>query len=447
VTRLRGRNHKTITEYGAIGCGSKPIEDKFLCDSVDRRAFEALKQFNADNDDAIFTLTRAKTAEGRIDALRAKSYVGVIETKCGTVVEILPKILTHKDGSFKGEIKSTRAIFLKMLRFLRDSPFKEIDTAHLHTERHHILEVFISIFLADLARLIQKGIARDYVNREENQPFLKGKLLFNQNIKYNLTHKERFYVSYDEFLSDRPENRLIRSTLLFLAKKSRSNNNQKRIREFIFTLVEIPASKNIENDFSKVKSNRLVRHYEQVLRWCRVFLRNESFTNFRGKAVSLALLFPMERIFEDFVGAMFRKGNSEEYEISLQDRGKYLIEEHAKSRKFALRPDIVATNRGDEHTIILDAKWKLINRNKSKENYNISQGDFYQMFAYGKKYEQKPKELYLLYPESEDFNRPLKEFKFYKEGTLNLHACPVDIKSVLESKELSLDMLNGREKS
>ncbi|MBI5055631.1 MAG: hypothetical protein HZB61_03315 [Nitrospirae bacterium] len=252
----------TITEYGAIGHEKTPALDKFLCDEADAKTFEALKKFNADNDDAIFTLTRCKTKDGtKVDALKAKSYVGVIETKCGTVVEILPKIYA---GASEDDKNNTRKIFLNMLRCLRDSPFKKIDDAHLHTTKHSLLEIFITLFLKDLEQLIQKGIAKDYVSVEKNQPFLKGKLLFNQNIKYNFLHKERFYVSFDEFISNRPENRLIKSTLQLLAKKARSNNNQKRIREFIFTFDEVPESCDINADISKNKHNRLITHYEKT---------------------------------------------------------------------------------------------------------------------------------------------------------------------------------------
>jgi 5-methylcytosine-specific restriction enzyme subunit McrC len=421
-----GKETITVTEYGAIGCGGKPASDKFLCGEAVKKTFDALKKFNTDNDDSIFTLTTLrKEGGGSVEALKAKSYVGVIETKCGRVVEILPKILPKKDGA-EEDVEKTRKIFLNMLRCLRDSPFKEIDTAHLQTIKNHLLEVFISLFLKDLEKLIQRGIAKDYLNIEDNQTFLKGKLLFNQNIKSNTIHKERFFVSFDEFITNRPENRLIKSTLLFLSKIARINNNQKRIREFIFTLDEIPCSENIDNDLTLVKANnnRLIYHYEKILNWCRVFLQKESFTNFKGKAVSLALLFPMEKVFEDFVGTMFKRAYPDK-DVRLQHKKHHLIEVHNGYPKFALIPDIVMTEK--ENRRIFDTKWKLINKDKPKDNYDISQGDCYQMFAYGEKY--KSNELYLLYPKNDNFASSM-EFKFYTDKKMKLFVCPVDLKEV-----------------
>jgi 5-methylcytosine-specific restriction enzyme subunit McrC len=39
-------------------------------------------------------------------------------------------------------------------------------------------------------------------------------------LKLNLAHKERFYVGFDEYQVNRPENRLIKSTLLKLQRIS-----------------------------------------------------------------------------------------------------------------------------------------------------------------------------------------------------------------------------------
>jgi len=415
------QRHITITEYGCLGLKGKPQDDKFISEEIDdANVFEALKSFNADNDDSIFTVTRVGTAEGkRIDALKAKSLVGAIETRDGTVVEILPKIYLGKQT----EIEKTRKIFLRMLRFLRDSPFRDIDVAHLRTEKFHILEIFITIFLDELSKLIQKGIAKEYVNIEDNLPFLKGKLLFTQHIRYNLAHRERCFVSYDEFMSDRPENRLIKSTLLMLQKRARSNANQKRIREFIFTFDDIPDSTDNKIDFSKIKMTRLIKHYEKTLIWCRVFLKQESFTSFKGKTISFALLFPMEKIFEDYVGAIFKRSNPD-VDISLQRSRYNLIEHHAGKPKFRLLPDISAENK-EKRIVLLDTKWKLINQNMPDKNYYISQNDLYQMFAYAEKYDSE--ELYLLYPQNEEFTEKLPVFEYYRNKRMTLRVCPVPL--------------------
>ena len=98
--------------------------------------------------DQAFSVHRAK---GK-DFIKVKNYVGVIEIKGGTTIEILPKIYLS-DG--EDQEQTTRRLFLKMLRHLRDSPFRVIDQAHLKTSRFPILEIFITSFLTELGTLIK----------------------------------------------------------------------------------------------------------------------------------------------------------------------------------------------------------------------------------------------------------------------------------------------------
>ena len=428
--------HITITEYGYIGCSKTPVGE-FFNNSADEKCFEALKRFNIENEDEIFTLKMARAVDGsKIEALKAKSFVGVIETKDGSIIEILPKILDKEDDS---GLEETRAIFLGMLSCLKNTSFVEGGAAHLLTKEMNILEIFISLFLQEIERLVQKGIMGEYVNIEENRNYLKGKLVFNQHIKTNLAHQERFYISFDEFLKERPENRIIKSTLRFLSLKARSCENQKRLREFIFTFDEIPCSENAEFDFQRIRRSRLLKHYDRTLAWCKVFLRNESYTNFKGESLAFSLLFPMEKIFEDFVGTLIKRGNPD-HEVLLQHRGHHLIADHDGIELFSLRPDIAVKNEKGQH-IILDTKWKLIDQNKLRKNYLIEQSDFYQMFAYGEKYCSS--KLYLLYPLTKTFDKPLAPFSFHKGESMELRVCPIDLAKAVKEKKLLLSELIG----
>ncbi len=343
--------------------------------AVPKKVFDDLKQFVLKNNEQTLFL-KPSYRNGLGETLQANSYVGVIQTKDGTTIEILPKIREVTETESK-------EILIKMLKTLKKSPFKNFNIAHLKASKMPLLEIFITMFLEELSKLIQKGIKSDYITKEENLNFLKGKLKINHQIKKNYIHKERFFVEYQEFLSDRVENRLIKTTLEFLYKKSKSNKNQQRIREFLFVFDEIRVSHNIKDDFSKVKINRQMKDYEQTLLWCKTFLLENSFSPYKGSDIAFALLFDMNLLFESYVGHYLKKKG---LNVSLQDKGKYLVEE---PNKFALKPDIVIN---EEEQLIADTKWKII-----KDEKDISQQDMYQLYAYGTKYKECSK-LYLIYP-------------------------------------------------
>lgn len=75
--------------------------------------------------------------------------------------------------------------------------------------------------------------------------------------------------------------------------------------------------------------------------------------------------------------------------------------------------------RGNE-VWLLDTKWKLLNRANSSagEKYGLSQGDFYQLFAYGQKYQNGTGDLFLIYPRTSAFEARLEAFRFTETSTL-----------------------------
>ena len=373
--------------YSSNDC-QKPEYDSEKNLILPQKAFEAIENFYYANSDAQQYFIPAKKYGKK--AFRAQNYVGVIQEKDGTTIEILPKISDVED------IEKSKQVLLKMLKTLRNSPFKNFNMANLKSSKMPLLEIFITMFLEELARLVQRGIKSDYITQEENLKFLKGKLKINEQIKYNYIHKERFFVAYDEFSSNRVENRLIKTTLEFLYKKSKSNRNQQRIREFLFVFDEIRISHNVKTDFSKVKLNRQMKDYEQILLWCKTFLLENSFSPYKGNDVAFALLFDMNLLFESYVyDYLKRSGNFEN--ITAQDKTHHLAYEKGNGR-FRLKPDIVI-NKDTDNIIIADTKWKILSEEKA---YNgVAQSDMYQLYAYGTKYE-KCKDMYLIYPKDND---------------------------------------------
>ncbi|MCL2845908.1 MAG: McrC family protein [Chitinivibrionia bacterium] len=363
--------------------------DEILRENDDKTSFSALENFilsnknNSETDTLELLKLSAKKGVGKV--ISAKNYVGIITLKNGTTIEILPKIANLDDDN-----DTTKKIFLKMLKTLKNSPFKEFNTSNLKTEKFTLLEIFIKMFLDKVSLLTRQGLKSAYVETEENESFYKGKLLVSQNIRHNLANKERFFVRFDEFSINRPENKLIKSTLKYLLGQTRTQTNQNEITKLLTHFELVDFSNNYDTDFSKVSTNRSMKNYSELINCCKIFLKGNSFTAFSGSETAIALLFPMEKIFESYVAALFRKYLPQDFTIYTQDSGYYLFEEN---KKFRLKPDIVITSPKGEK-IILDTKWKLLSLNEN--NYGISQADMYQMYAYGKKYGAK--KVILLYP-------------------------------------------------
>ena len=208
-----------------------------------------------------------------------KNYVGLIQMKNGYRVQILPKIDL---GKVEGGNTQTKKVFLKMLQSMKDFPSKVFNDAAMNIDKMNLYEIFINMYIQEVRQLVKHGIRSNYVQQENNQGYFKGKLLVNKHIKANLAHKERFYVLFDEFHPNGPENRLVKATLEKLQKLTGSTKNSKEIRQLLTAFEAVDSSANHEKDFSKVVINRNTENYEILIKWSKVFLMNKSFTTFTG---------------------------------------------------------------------------------------------------------------------------------------------------------------------
>jgi len=262
ASKMQMDKQKTIVlrEFETLGYDSRA--DK----QVSRTDFEEVRNF-----------VLSRPAEGQSvlklehQGLKARNFVGIIQTRRGTTIEILPKI----DLAGADSIEEEKKVFLKMLQVWRDGPCRNMGDADIRTTKNFpLLEVFIRMFLADLLELTRRGLARSYSRVENNLRVLKGKLVFSRHIKHNLIHRERFYVQYEEFSANRPVNRLLKSTVLLLQRLSRSVKNQTLIHQARFYFEDIPESKNIAADLTRAKVDRTMPLYSRLFPWVKLFLED-----------------------------------------------------------------------------------------------------------------------------------------------------------------------------
>lgn len=423
-----------VREYDSIICENEKVPtEKYR--QMPKADFERLEDFirnHAPEDegesDSLEFMNISYNKRGLGDVIHVKNYVGMIQMQNGYQIEILPKIV-FDDGSSD----RTKEVFIKMLQSMKDFPCKVFNNANLATDRMNLYEIFINMYISEVRTLAKKGLKSAYIQQKDNLRYYKGKLMVSEHIKRNVVHKERFYVAYDEYQINRPENRLIKATLLKLQKVTNENFNAKEIRQLLSYFELVDTSVNYQKDFAQVEIGRNTKDYETVIPWSKVFLMNKSFTFFSGGDIARALLFPMEKVFEAYVADNLQRiMRGTGWNVSTQDKGHYLF--MAPEKRFALRPDIVMKNK-EGQTIILDTKWKCL-VNDMKKNYGISQADMYQMYAYGKKYNTS--KIWLLYPKTEDTEK-IKDKTYDSGDNIKVYLFFVDVanidKSLLELKE------------
>ncbi len=410
-------------------------------------------------------------ASGR-RTLKAANFVGVLSTSRGTPIEILPKIDLAPSGETananddagtgldagsavrkpshmpdaagrprpgRPDDEGTRDVFLQMLRTWRGLRHAELPPSSIRSlRRFPMLEVFAHLFLRNLAHLARHGLARRYVRVEDNLPYLRGRLLFQQHVRENLTDRARFYVAHDEFNPNRPANRLVRSSLDRLGRIVRNDENRRLLRELTDAFDAVPPTTDPEGDWRRHSVDRTMQHYRPVMAWVRLFLFGQGLATFHGTHENQSLLFPMEKIYEDFVTSSFRRYQNE-CGVRAQGPWKTLTRTPAA---FTMTPDITLQT-GDANRFILDAKWKrLKSEAEDGKKRGIVQADMYQLYAYGKHYGCKT--VALVYPRTDDFDEPLP-FVFHDD--LTLLCLPFDVSQAESSVHRGLAALKAPERA
>jgi 5-methylcytosine-specific restriction enzyme subunit McrC len=428
----------TIREYGHVAASGDARGTDFV--PVGQVTFERLKALAVKTADIEKPLLRFSSSHGQ-ETLQVLNYVGVLGIDHSTQLEVLPKTSTDPASA-----SDARDLLWKMLNVVTNVSPQENAESALSTLPNSWLESLTTLVLQKVSLLIRRGIKRDYARRKEHSAFLKGQLQVAKQMRARPGTEHRFHVSYDQYLPDRAENRLLKSTLIRLNHWASTLDNKRLCSEFLFALVEIPESRHIEGDLRDWRNDRGMAHYQPLLPWVRLILNHQSPVFSSGALQGISLLFPMEKLFEDYVFKLLSTTLSPGYRLQTQAASQHLLI-HKGAGLFKLKPDGVVSKNGCHHAV-LDTKWKLLDERlgDARDKYALSQADFYQMFAYGRKYLDDNGELFLIYPGHPHFTGTLECFEFDKN--LRLWVVPFDMKTgqlIFTSTSSTPDWLSSKQ--
>ena len=124
----------TITEF-----------ERIYQHSIGKKDFDDIENFILKNSKNTSFLSIGSGSGGKF--IQARNYVGVLQTKSGLTIEILPKIADKNDDDKANKLKDA---FLKMLKSLKNFLPRSSNLANLKTQNLPLLEIFISMFLCVL---------------------------------------------------------------------------------------------------------------------------------------------------------------------------------------------------------------------------------------------------------------------------------------------------------
>ena len=358
-----------------------------------------IKNNNLEDNYEFFKITK--------DVIVPQNFVGTIVLD-DIQIEILPKIPLVENN-----IEAEKIRFLEILQSIDYFKEKIFSNSKIEIIDTSILEIFIYLFIEEVEKIVKKGLIYKYVDKNENLNVFKGKLDINSHIKYNFSHKERFFMKFDEFSVNSLENIIIKLTIQKLKKISINPKNKESLNKIGYYFENISILESSIENLKYLTFDRMNVYYRNAIQWAKIFLNNQSssiFSTNNGEMPSI--LFPMETIFENYIANklvnIIQEKSYNQLTIKIQDNSCSIFSSislnniKVDNNILRIRPDIVIKNKNTKEIFILDTKWKILN--KLDDKFKISTEDIYQMLAYVKTYNDRNKnnytckKAYLIYP-------------------------------------------------
>ena len=312
--------------------------------------------------------------------IKATSYVGVIKFR-NIQIEILPKLISENSES---EVILNNLLY--MLSYTKKLDIKTSDSAKLSKTDNPFLEVLIREFANSLFNCLKRLTPKNYIRKEDNLNFLKGKILFTENIKYNCVNKAKFYCEFDEFSEDCILNHLFYYVAMCLYTISKNSKNKQLLKMITDYFCDIKLIKFDSYKCEKIKLTRQQKLFEKPFKLAKMFVEHSSVDLSKNKFENITLLWDINKLFEEFIYQVIRH-KIPEAEASAQT-GRKLLDEKNRLTK----ADIII-KRG-KSKIIIDTKYK-----KLESFDSVSSGDLYQVGMYCHLHDENNNtEAVLLYP-------------------------------------------------
>lgn len=300
----------------------------------------------------------------------AKSWVGVIKYKKHQF-QILPKLICDNENT---ENILKNLIF--MLSYTKKLDIKTNDTAKLLNSRNPFIEILIREYAKSLFESLKRITPKKYVREEDNLNYLKGKIKFTENIRYNCINQSKFYCEYDEFSENNILNQLFLFVSTCLYNVSNDNYNKKTLKFIINYYNDIKLVRFDKFKVGKIKLSRNQNLFKKPFNLAKMFIEKTSVDLSKNKFENLTLIWDMNKLFEEFVFEIMKQNKDKfEWKFTAQKGKRLLKNNYNKKRNTYV--DIFAESLNNDKKIIIDTKYK-----KFKNIDDFSNADVFQVSTY-----------------------------------------------------------------
>lgn len=253
-------------------------------------------------------------------------------------------------------------------------------------EFEHVMDLFAEILYRGVSEQLKQGLYNEYISKCDSLSAFRGRLEINGTIRNVIQRKRKLSCEYDDLSVDNLFNRILKSTMLLLIRRSEVSSKRKNqihsILPFFIDIEEINLKCIRWSGFCFQRNNR---NYRMLLNICYFIVDGLLLTTDSGD-----LRMPtfsedhMNRLFERFVLNYYKR-----HYPALRpnaDSIKWNIVDEENSEGIELIPSMQSdiALHGKDHILIIDTKYygKILQEQFGKRT--IHSAHMYQIYSYVK---------------------------------------------------------------
>jgi 5-methylcytosine-specific restriction enzyme subunit McrC len=238
-----------------------------------------------------------------------------------------------------------------------------------------VLDFLAGQFAVRLAALADRGLHRGYRERQEEGPFLMGRLDVAAQFRQAPAHPDRLHCLHDEFTADVPCNRAVKAVVERLLQSPLPGAT---VRDFLRAVAarldEVQAVVPSPEGWERFRQEGLPAEYALLLDMGRLLLDGLAPGAAAGPTPAPAFLIDMERAWERHVTRAVCAALDGGPCVALVQESQ-VVGRTGAGGAVLMRPDVVVRDEGRPR-VVVDAKWKRVGRGGPAAE------DLYQVLAY-----------------------------------------------------------------
>ena len=302
-------------------------------------------------------------------------------------------------------------------------------------------DLLAAILAKGIGIQLKQGLYREYINRQEELPVMRGKINMPGTIKNRLSHQRVLTCDFDELSENNLFNQIIKTTVMLLLRNAKVKSEYKddlKKKMLFFSNVDTVEPTTIR--WSSIRFQRNNQTYRMLISICQLIIEGMLITTDAGdyRLASFVDEQRMCRLYEKFILEYYSR-HYPELTVSASQI-PWSVDDGIRTMLPVMQSDIHLQK--DNIVLIIDAKYYSHTTQTQYDKHTLHSNNMYQIFTYVKNHDYAFKEQehkvsgMLLYAKTEELIQPDNVYQMHGNQitvrTLNLNLPFADIAKQLD---------------